>query len=127
MHADPLSDMLTRIRNAIMSWKKTVSVPYSKFKESVLAVVKKNGFISSYKTVNNEKFKSIEIKFSDEKKISSLKRISKPWCRKFKKWWELTSVLRWYWINVISTSEWVMAWYEAYKKKIWGELLCEIY
>ena len=127
MHADPLSDMLTRIRNAVMSWKTSVSIPFSTLKENVLKVVRRNGFISSFKTAGEWKFKTLEINFSNEKKISSLKRISKPWCRIFRKGWELTSVMRWHWINVISTSQWVMAWYEAYKKKIWGELLCEIY
>ena len=127
MHVDPISDMLTRIRNANASGKDTVIVPYSKLKENVLKVIKENGFISSYNVKKQWKFNVLDVSFSKVKKISGLKKVSKLWCRVFRKWAEIKPVLRWFWISIMSTSEGVIAWHKAFKKWIWWEVLCEIY
>lgn len=127
MHVDPISDMLTRIRNAVMSRRENVLIPYSKLKENVLNVIKDAWFIVSIKVVSDWKFKCLDVWLSKDRKISSLKRVSKLWCRIYKKWDDIPRVLRWFWVSVISTSEWVMSWHNAFKKWIWWELMCEVF
>ena len=126
MNTDVIADMLTRMRNAIRAGHTSTLCPYSKMKESILKVLKDKKFIDSFSIESNWLFKNLKISFSN-KEILNLKRISKPGQRIYVAWEEIKSVMNWYWLSVISTSSWVMAWFEAYKQWIWGELLCEIY
>lgn len=127
MNTDIIADMLTRMRNAISAWHISTKCPYSKLKESILAVLKDKKFINDFKVVENWDFRDLEITFNPKKDIINLKRVSKPWQRIYLPSEEIKPVMRWYWISIISTSQWVMAWYEAFKKWIWGEIICEIY
>jgi len=127
MNTDVIADMLTRIRNAINAGHISTTCPYSKLKDSVLKVLKDKKFITNYSIWTDWKFKNLEIVFNEDKDIISIKRVSKPGQRIYVSWSDIKSVVRWYWISIISTSQWVMAWYEAYKKWIWGEIICEIY
>ena len=127
MHSDPIADMLARIKNTLSSWKKELNIPFSTIKEGILEVFVKHKFIESYSINKDTKFKSIDIKLSKDKEISNIKKVSKPGCRIYTSGKDIKPVLRWYWISIISTSKWFMAWYEAYKQWIWWEIICEIY
>ena len=124
---DPISDMLTRIRNALNAWKTEVSIPSSSLKKDVLSVLEKHKFITKFEDKKDTKFPEILVTLSQDKKISRLARVSKPWCRTYTSAKDIKRIRRWYWISVISTSGWVMAWYEAYKKWLWWEILFEIF
>lgn len=127
MCTDTIADMLTRIRNINMTWKKVVEwIPYSKLKLDILNVLKENWYIDSIKVNKEWQFKVLDITFW-KKEILNLRKISKWWQRIYVKWADIKQVMNWYWMSIISTSKWVMAWYKAYKEWIWWELLCEIY
>jgi len=126
MYTDPIADMLTRLRNSNMAWKKDVSIPYSKLKEEILKVLKTDKYIWTIKVEWELKTKVLNISFW-EKKILNLRKISKWWQRIYTKWADLKPVMNWYWMSVVSTSQWIMPWYKAFKAWIWWELMFEIY
>jgi len=127
MYTDTIADMLTRLRNANMAKKRNVSwIPYSKLKQDILNVLKANWYVSSIKVNDSWQFKVLDIEFWS-KDILNLRKISKWWQRIYVKWAEIRQVMNWYWMSVISTSKWIMAWYQAYKEWIWWELMFEIY
>lgn len=123
---DPLADFLTRIRNAQMIGRTTVQVPYSRLKEDVAKVMKKNGFLLS---ITKEKldgkvhsFLRIEL----PEKTLYLKRISKSGQRIYVSADDIRKVFNGFGVAIISTSQGVMTGYEARAKNIGGEFLCEI-
>jgi len=126
MYTDTIADMLTRLRNANMAWKNDVSIPYSKLKQDILEVLKTDWYLSSVETAEEWKFKVLNVSFW-EKKILNLRKISKWWQRIYVKWADIKPVMNWYWMSIVSTSQWVMPWYKAYKEWIWWELMFEIY
>jgi len=126
MYTDTIADMLTRLRNANMAWKNDVSIPYSKLKQDILEVLKTDWYLSSVETTEEWKFKVLNVSFW-EKKILNLRKISKWWQRIYVKWADIKPVMNWYWMSIVSTSQWVMPWYKAYKEWIWWELMFEIY
>lgn len=143
---DPIADMLTRIRNGQMVRKEFVIVPFSKIKWEIAKVLKKEGFIKNcsrikagdlyqnksprfrfYKGKNFPQIK-IELRYSDQKPaVVGLKRVSKPGRRIYAKKEKLPYVLRGLGIAIISTSFGIMTDREARKKKLGGEVLCEIW
>lgn len=127
MNTDVIADMLTRMRNALKAGHFDVKCPYSKFKENILEVLKEKQFIKEFTVIKEWKFKEFKIEFLAWKKILNIIKISKPGQRIYLWGKDIKTVMNWYWISVVSTSEWVMAWYEAYKKGIWWELMFEIY
>lgn len=130
---DPISDILTRIRNAQAVEHSTVDVPFSKIKFSLAEILAKQGFIKSVvKKGRGIKRKiEIELKYKDEKntisQISQLKRISKPGKREYTRTKGIRSVLGGRGISIISTSQGLMTGKEARKKGLGGEILCEIW
>jgi len=133
MTSDPIADMLTRIRNVLMRGRSLVDVPYSKKKENLLKVLKENGYVDDIK-IYKEKgsvFKNIAVtlaKDSNNKhKLTHLKRISRPGLRMYKSYREIRPILNGKGISVISTSRGVMRGLDAKKKKLGGEIICEIY
>lgn len=138
---DPISDMLTRIKNAIMVKKEEVSFPYSKIKFAICKILEREKLInkievleprriSSGRRMKDNKFKQIRIflKYDDGKPvITTLKRISKPGRRIYVKSNSIPRVLDGLGLAIISTSRGLMTDKEARKKKIGGELICEIY
>lgn len=131
MIIDPIGDLLTRIRNAYMSRISDIKLPYSKIKEDISKILKKNKYISDFEILdewNNKK--SILLKLNDvrvTKYIPTLKRISRPgqriyiWARDIKK------SRNGHGIYIISTPKWVITGYEARSLNVGGELLCEVY
>jgi small subunit ribosomal protein S8 len=127
---DPISDMLTRIRNAIRIERPFVDVPSSLLRKSVADVLKREGYIWDYSEVEAEpaKILRIELKYgpNGEKIISSVKRVSKPGRRVYAKCAELKPVLNGLGISIVSTSRGVFSDREARQHKLGGEVLCEV-
>ena len=127
---DPISDMLTRIRNAQAVLHKTVVIPFSKFKFSLAGILEKEGLIGEISTQGRKTKKAIkiELKYDNNKPvISSIKRVSKQGQRIYIKKDELRPIRQGYGIVIISTSQGLMTNNEANKKGLGGELICEVY
>lgn len=126
---DPIADMLTRIRNAQMTKKRDLALPFSNIKFELAKILEKEGFIRKVTKVNN-KFDQLEIelKYKDNRPvIQNLKRISKPSRRVYATHDKIPMVLNGLGVSIISTSKGLMTSMEARKNKIGGEVLCEIY
>jgi len=128
---DPIADMLTRIRNAVRVNRETVDIPFSKTKEAVAAVLKREGFIADYKTSEAGRFRIIRVwlKYSHvgESVIQEIHRVSKPGRRVYSGADDLQSVLGGIGIAVISTSHGVMSDRECRRKRVGGEVLCTVW
>ncbi len=126
---DPISDMLTRIRNAGKALRPVVELPHSRMKESVARILKREGYVSEV-AVDNGKMKQIKIhlKYLGKKNvIEGLKRVSRPGLRHYVGAREIPRVLGGMGIAVVSTPEGVMTGTEAKKKNLGGELLCYVW
>jgi len=127
---DPISDMLTRIRNAQAVLHKTVVIPFSKFKFSIAEILEKEGLIGKISAQGRKTNKTIKIELKydgNNPAISSIKRVSKQGQRIYIKKDELRPVRQGYGVVIISTSQGLMTNTEARKKGLGGELICEIY
>ena len=127
---DPISDMLTIIRNAQAVRKETVNVPFSNLKYEIAKVLEKEGFLKKVGKQGKKTRKKIEIilKYdSGAPVISGLKRISKPGQRIYKKRREIKRVKGGYGKTIISTSKGLMTDREARKQKLGGEVICEVW
>ncbi|MGM0436809.1 MAG: 30S ribosomal protein S8 [Bacillota bacterium] len=131
MHTDTIADMLTRIRNANNTDKKTVNIPMSKLKYNIAKVLKREGFINDVKLI--EKYPQNDVRVylkygdNDEKVISGIKRISKPGLRVYVDKDEIPKVLGGLGIAVLSTSSGVITGKEAREKGVGGEVLCYVW
>ena len=126
---DPISDMLTRIRNANRALLPTVEMPHSKVKESIAHILKQEGYVAEV-AVEKNKFKTIKLKLKYQGKksvIEGLKRISKPGLRRYVGSTEIPRVLSGMGVSVISTPEGLMTGSQARKKNIGGELICYVW
>ena len=121
--SDPIADMLTRIRNANSAYHEKVEMPASTVKAAVLNILKEEGFVKNFESVNNGKTLKVTLKYGSnkEKVISGIKRISKPGLRVYAKKEELPRVLGGLGIAVISTSQGVMSDKTARKLGLGGE------
>lgn len=127
MHTDPISDLLTRIRNAIKAQKQSVTIDYSRVKQNILEVMKEKSFIHDFTVEEEGKHKIINIKLSNKRQELHLKRISKPGQRIYVKTNELRSVKSGLGIMILSTPKGIMSNLEAKKQHLGGEILCEVY
>lgn len=131
-HSDPISDMLTRIRNAVKATHETVEIPASKLKVKIAEVLKREGYISSYEVIENspiDKIIRIMLKYGPrgEKLITGIKKVSKPGLRVYTRSNNLPRVLGGLGISIISTSRGLKTDREAKKEKIGGEVLCQLW
>jgi len=128
---DPISDMITRIRNAQMRSLKTVSIPNSKFREKILEVLKGEGFISEYKFLAGENNKgSLVVNLKYYKGVPVIKeitRVSKPGRRIYSKAESIPKVQSGLGIAIISTSKGIMSGNDAKLKNIGGEIICKVF
>ncbi|MBQ6469991.1 MAG: 30S ribosomal protein S8 [Lachnospiraceae bacterium] len=129
---DPISDMLTRIRNAITAKHDTVNVPVSKMKLAIADILVNEGYIQKYELVQNGNFQDIciTLKYGADKNhkiITGLKRISKPGLRIYAGSENLPKVLGGLGVAIISTNKGVMTDKEARKQKIGGEVIAYIW
>ncbi len=130
---DPIADMLTRIRNANVAMHDDVSMPSSKLKESLAAVLEKEGYIKSFRVDQEEgkpaKTLTIDMKYSEarERVITGLRRVSKPGLRVYTKADAVPRVLGGLGVAVVSTSKGLLSDREARKQRVGGEVLCYVW
>jgi small subunit ribosomal protein S8 len=126
MVTDSIADLLTRIRNAQKAKNETTSCRYSKIKHGICEILQKHGFISKVEVTSEDK-KELIITLNYARPTVTLKRISKPGQRIYKKYTEFKPVKSGLGIEIISTSKGLMPQYEAYKSQLGGEVICQIY
>ncbi len=124
---DPISDMLTRIRNALAVHKTEVSLPHSSVKESVAKILKDNGYISDISVAKDGFRKTMTLALPEHVTINEINRVSKPGRRVYAKVKEIPRIKQGRGIVIISTSKGVMAGEDAKAQKLGGEILCEVY
>ncbi|CAI9430022.1 30S ribosomal protein S8 [Candidatus Ornithobacterium hominis] len=129
---DPISDYLTRLRNALMAGHKLVEVPASNIRKDITKILYEQGYILNYKFEDVGHQGSIKIALKYDKRdntpaIRKIKRVSKPGLRKYSSSAELPRVLNGLGIAIISTSHGVMTDKEARKQNVGGEVLCYLY
>jgi len=126
---DPISDMLTRLRNGGRALQPLIELPHSRLKENIATILKNEGYVSDV-AVEGKAVKKIKIrlKYNGKKNvIEGLKRISKPGLRKYVGATEIPRVRGGLGVAVISTPEGVMTDVQARKKNLGGELLCYVW
>ncbi len=129
MYTDPISDFLTRIRNAYAAGLDTMNVPASRIKYSIAKVLEREGFIAGVKESSDGPKKSLMVTLKYDGKvpaIRSIDRISTPGRRVYSKTTELRPVLSGQGIAILSTSSGLMTNREARRRKLGGEVLCEV-
>ena len=127
---DPISDLLTRIRNAHMRSKNKVSVPSSKMRERVLEVLHKEGYIRGFATIEKDGKSEIEVElkyFDGQPVIKEINRVSKPGRRVYASVDALPSVFNGLGISILSTPKGVMSDSEARAQNVGGEVLCTVF
>ena len=127
--SDPISDMLTRIRNAGRALLPAVELPHSRMKESVAKVLKTEGYVADV-AVEGTKIKKLKIRLKYQGKkgvIEGLKRVSRPGLRRYVGATEIPRVLSGMGVSILSTPEGVMTGAQAKKKNLGGELLCYVW
>jgi small subunit ribosomal protein S8 len=130
---DPIADLLTRIRNAIMAGHKVVEAPASNLKKEVARILFEKGYILSYKVIDGEVPQGvlkIALKYNSKSKkpaIKKIERVSRPGLRQYIGVDDMPRVLNGLGIAIISTSKGLMTDKEAKNEKIGGEVLCYVY
>jgi small subunit ribosomal protein S8 len=127
---DPISDMLTRIRNAIAVRKHEVSLPHSKIKESVARLLQENNFVDRVEVSDAPIGKTLTVKINDESsnaRITEIVRLSKPGRRFYVGAQDIPVVKRGRGVIIVSTSKGLMTGDRAKTEKIGGELICKVY
>jgi small subunit ribosomal protein S8 len=132
MNIDPVADYLTRIRNAVAASHRVVEMPASNLKKEMTKILFDQGYILSYKFIDDNKQGTIKIalkydKHNNDPVIKALQRISKPGLRKYAPTDELPRILNGLGVAIVSTSKGVMTDKQARKEKVGGEVLCYIY
>jgi len=132
MYTDPISDYLTRLRNAILANHRIVEIPASNLKKEITKILFDQGYILSYKFDDSTAQGTIKIalKYNKETKepvIKKLQRISKPGLRLYSGSSELPRILNGLGIAIVSTSHGVMTDKQARKENVGGEVLCYVY
>jgi small subunit ribosomal protein S8 len=132
MQTDPIADMLTRIRNAVHARHARVELPASKLKIEIARVLKEEGYISTYKIVDESKTRKalrVFLKYTPDKRsvITDLKRVSRPGSRRYVSSTEIRTVVGGLGINILTTPRGVMSGRSARKEHVGGELLCEVW
>ena len=132
MHTDPISDFLTRLRNAMMAGHKLVEIPASNLKKDITKILYDQGYILNYKFVDEGYQGTIKIALKYDRAtktpaIRKIERASKPGLRKYSGAQDLPRVLNGLGIAIISTSHGVMTDKQARQNNIGGEILCYVY
>ena len=132
MNTDPIADYLTRLRNALHAGHRVVEVPASNIKKEITKILFDQGYILSYKFIDDAKQGSIKIalkynKITNTSVIKKLQRVSTPGLRKYVSASEMPRVLNGLGIAIVSTSHGVMTGKKAKEQNVGGEVLCYIY
>lgn len=133
---DPISDMLTRVRNAVMAGHTMVALPSSKIKVAIAKIMKEEGYVTSFEVVDGkipaQKVLRIRLKYVGERRerrpvITGLERISRPGRRVYTGKQEIPWVLSGMGIAIISTPKGVMTGQRARQMGVGGEVLCKVW
>ena len=128
---DPIADMLTRIRNALMRHKSNTEIPHSKIKESIIKIFLQYKFIAKFKIEGSGKNKMIILEFTGDElpisPISQITRLSRPGRRVHLNWRRIPSIKNGRGLVIVSTDKGLMTGFEARRKKLGGEIICSIY
>ncbi|MBX3111146.1 MAG: 30S ribosomal protein S8 [Fimbriimonadaceae bacterium] len=131
MHSDPIADLLTRIRNGLMSGAMFIDCPLSKIKVEIAKILVSEGFVKSQETITEGKFPvlRVHLKYDHRRKpvIHKIRRVSKPGLRSYKSVDELRPRRSGLSVVVMTTSQGVMTDREARRRNIGGEAVCEVY
>lgn len=131
MTADPIADMLTRVRNALGARHAKVDVPASRLKVEIARILKDEGYILNYKATEEgaKKYIRLYLKYTPQNTsvISNIERVSRPGCRVYAGSKEIPRVLGGLGINILTTPKGVMTGSAARKEGVGGEVLCRIW
>jgi small subunit ribosomal protein S8 len=131
MNTDPIADMLTRIRNAVRARHPRVDLPASNLKVEIARILKEEGYVSTYKVVDENKRRVLRVffRYTPDKRsvLTNLKRISRPGCRRYVGKNEIKLVVGGMGVSILSTPRGIMTGQTARKEGIGGELLCEVW
>lgn len=134
--SDPISDMLTRIRNAVMIGQPMVAMPVSKIKVEIAKIMKEEGYLENYEVVDGErpghKVLRLRIKYVGERRerrpvITGLERVSRPGRRVYTKKQDIPWVLSGIGVAILSTPKGVMTGQRARQLGVGGEILCKVW
>jgi len=132
MQTDPIADLLTRIRNAAKARHPRVDVPASKLKVEIARILKEEGFLASFKLVDESKVKKtlrLFLKYTTDRRsvITDLRRVSRPGCRVYAGKTEVKPIFGGMGVSILTTPKGVMTGRAARKAGVGGEVLCEIW
>jgi len=131
MNTDPISDFLTRIRNANLVGKDNVAIPYSKIKSSLTKILKSEGLIEDFNIMDEDKMKMINLNLSYKNegspRINGLRRISKPGLRVYSRKGEIPRYFGELGVTIVSTSKGIMTHKQAWKERLGGEVICVVW
>ncbi len=131
MMTDPISDLLTRIRNAASARRESTDAPYSRMKESVVRLLREEGYIETY-AVDGEGAKKVlrvKIAYTDSGRatIRGLRRVSRPSMRVYRSAADVPRVRNGLGVSIISTPQGLLIDREARKRNVGGEVVCEVW
>jgi small subunit ribosomal protein S8 len=127
---DPIADLLTRIRNANMRQKPTLSVPSSKMKRAIVQVLKDEGFIQDFQEEDDQPVNRIDITLRYQQGVPVIRqliRVSKPGLRQYLKAGDIKPVVNGQGISIVSTSQGVLTDRQCREQHIGGEILCKVW
>lgn len=128
---DPIADMLTRLRNANTAMKAQVDVPTSKLKEEVAKILTSEGFIRGFDTVGDgpQRTLRIQLKYAEDRTraVQGVRRVSSPGLRVYKKASDLPRVNGGLGVAIVSTSQGLLPDREARRRRLGGEIMCEVW
>ena len=132
MQTDPIADFLTCIRNAAAAKHQRVDVPASRLKSEIARILKDEGYISTFKLVDENKTRKmlrVFLKYTPDRRsvITGVKRISRPGARSYQGFMDIRPVVGGLGISILTTPKGLMSGRAARKAKIGGELLCEVW
>ena len=129
--ADPIGDMITRIRNAQLRALYNVKIPSSKFRAKILEVLKQEGYISNFKLLSDSKNRNslvVDLKYHNGMPvIKEIKRISKPGRRIYAKATSISKIQNGLGLAILSTSIGIMSDSDARNKNVGGEIICRVF
>jgi len=129
--SDPIADMLTRMRNAMMVGHDSVNVPTSKMKLAIAQILKDEGFITDFEVSKDKNLKTFKIKLKyagkNRPSVTGLERISKPGLRVYVEKGEIPRVFGGLGIAIVSTPKGLMTGRQAWRQGVGGELLCYVW
>lgn len=131
MTLDPIADMLTRVRNALIARHPKVDVPASRLKNELARILKEEGYVLNYKLTEegSKKYIRLYLKYtpSNQPVISKIERVSRPGCRVYVGSKEIPRILGGLGINILTTPKGVMTGTTARKEGVGGEILCQVW